>query len=300
MNQMSCSPNDGFWGSIFRRLVANYSAAHFAKFTFGTATITEPVSIDLQSFSIQNGGWGVDENLADAYFFMTSQYNDNNEGWVTDQGLHCMMRNDLTYEYLKFEDPDRNWAKTGLWTNVYLGTGVYVVFQAATWGTVPITNPNSGVVGIVAALEYDDTRVSTPGVFDNECNPTYGWNVSAWEKHHAGMKPTHVAAEVLMDGLTIAFDDAAGTTDFQTTDFYTTCVYNGIVSDGSTTFEQILTRYQKPSTVETVLEAGVLPATTRVPPYFTEFQPLDVSDYQDIVGSFTYALGHFTKSTGVE
>lgn len=296
MNQLSCSPNDGFWFNVYYRTAISQTNRPGAKFTFGALTVESIASTDLDAYSCLNGGWGVDDTGADAYFYMTMEYENDNTGWTADSGLLCMVRSDLTYEYCMFEDPDNSYFNYGRFPSVYLGAGVHLCFAPSAWTTGTLPHDQVGGVGITVTYPIDDVELTTIGVFDNEVFPEYGWNGSAWEKGHAGTKPTHGAVEALIDGITISFDDAAGTTQFEITDFYTTFAFNGIVSDASTTYEQVLDRYQKPAEYITDLEASVLPGTTRVPGYL-EMNRQQATDWQDEV-RVSVSDGAIYKTTG--
>lgn len=280
---LRCSPNDGFWCTSHRRLTYNGSSGYFAQFTFGADTVTNIGSSDVYGNNPHNGGWGVDENGNDAFFYISIDGNDDFNNFTTYSKNQIMVRANMTYDLHTFieADPTIDFEKDSI---VYLGGGVHLTTIHAVWNAgLPVTFGDAGGVAIVTALPGIPAETTDPtnAVFMNELNPTYGWNGSAWVKGHAGSKAMHAAAEELIDGVTIAFDDASGVNNWQDTDFYTFIVYNGLVADGSTTFEQNVEVYVKPTLRDTSLEASVLPATTRVPGGLTEFSTPLLEDWQD-------------------
>ena len=314
---LTCSPNNGYWLTPFYKTAYSTTQAAPAAFEFGTLTVNVSAFTDLFSGGSQNGGWGVDENLNDAYFYATEEYHDNNEGWVVNQGIAAFVKPaDMSIEYNLPQNYRPTWMSIGASPSIYLGDGVLVGLRTPAFagGVYPQENDDAGGAWIVSMNPYSETRtggagtsgVGTMAVWDNECNPVYGWNGVSWEKYHAGLKATHAANETLIDGLAISFDDAAG--NFVADDYYTTFIFDGIVTDNSTTFEQELWRYMKPAEKDTTFEASVLPGTTRIPPHHAQSNPSSLSDWRDTVdvsanvvagGGTIYAVGAGTYGSWV-
>ena len=283
MNVLKCSPNDGFWVTSMRRLNAITNSGDVTKYTFGSAAVTDALTTDAQANTWQAGGFGVDETGADALFYLTKDGADDVNNWGNFINSQVMMRQDLSFDLHLYHQDNADF-DFSRYTIAYLGGGVHLCLQPPAWNSGnPNTEYSTGGVGIVSAAPYDpllDTD-ATGTAYDNELYASYGWNGVAWVKGHANGKPMHAAPEVLLDGLTVAFDDATGTTGWEATDFYTSIIFNGIVADGSTTYEQDLHVYFKPAVHSTDLEASVLPATTRIPGNFREFIPKTIADWQD-------------------
>lgn len=284
MKALRCSPNDSFWLTSMRRLNAVSQTGYVCKFDFGTETTTNIPSNDLYGNNWQNGGWGVDETGADAFFYLGKDSQDDGLLWGTYSKVQVMLRSSMTYDFheYQFANAKYDFEKDAI---VYMGGGIHLCFIPTIYstGAFPMINSSAGGMAIVSALPYDSTRDTdaTGSAYDNEFYPEYGWDGVNWVKGNAGSKAMHAATEDLIQGLTIAFDDASGTAGWEDTDFYTSIIYNGIVADGSTTYEQELYLYVKPTYTSTDFEVSVLPATTRVPGHWKDFVPSVAGDWQD-------------------
>jgi hypothetical protein len=68
----------------------------------------------------------------------------------------------------------------------------------------------------------------------------YGWNGTNWVKDFNGTKPTHTTNDLTVSGLSIQFEELAGSegsaTNFVADDVYDTYVFDGIVKDDTTEF----------------------------------------------------------------
>ena len=125
----------------------------------------------------------------------------------------------------------------------------------------------------------------------------YGWN-GAWVKGDPGSKPTHLAAETLSDGVTVAFDDATGTQTFITDDYYTCGVAKGVWMDGSTQLIHNTGVYYKSMiSGQTDLEAGTLSASIRNPEIFERTPTAFTWQNQDNVTEATDVLRNSLTTT---
>jgi len=63
---------------------------------------------------------------------------------------------------------------------------------------------------------------------------TYGWDGANWVKNHPASKPTHTAAEPLLDGVTVRFEDGTSGTSFQTPNYFKFGLARGLMKDNAT------------------------------------------------------------------
>jgi hypothetical protein len=121
---------------------------------------------------------------------------------------------------------------------IYLGRGIFatVPYSSATISSVVF----GWVIGQVLSSDNPMT-----GPFSYLMWDKYGWNGSAWELNHAGSKTTHGTSDVLTNGVTLAFQNGAGTS-FVNSDYYTFGVVKGILKDNSTAYTSTTEFYWTP------------------------------------------------------
>ena len=252
---VECSPNQSFWGTCCRRSTYTDTVGSPAKYDFGTNTVTVSSGNDIDAKSPGQTYFGVDENLNDALIYVTAMGQTMNLDANASRNAIAMLRSDMTYD-AELYHPAANTSEI-LSAVLVIIEGMALTYFAttATW--------YRGFRGV----EMFSIHPTTPdgGNFQNEFNPIYGWNVDHWEKYHAGTKPFHATADALIDGITAAFDDASGTTQFDLNDYYTFGVAQDcILCDGATSFNIKPDYYMLPSKRETSAESGILINSTRV------------------------------------
>lgn len=267
-----CSPNDSNW-------VSSYSGSYngiceFRELTFGVDSSVQ-ISADTQA-GHQPGHWTWEQNAAgdDILFYITQVYNHSSpwSGSFADIGA---LRMDGTIEHEVFQENINEYFPP----LCYMGKGMWLM---GSWST---TVPSNGPDQSVSYWNMWMLMNTCPAARDLSATPDleyihwddYGWTGAAWALDNVNSKPIHSAAEVLLDTITVAWDDSTG--DFLTTDMYTFGVYDGIWQDGSTTFDFTFGMYVKPTKVETSIEASTIPAPSARVSNLLEKVDLHSNDY---------------------
>jgi hypothetical protein len=226
----TCSPSDGVWGT------ANYGASDDAAI-FSYDTSTPLVSMPLQGLNRQRirgkHYWGTDINGDDAL-------------------LHFLVSSSNDHRVILFQQ-DGNFQLSDILEEANQEAGGSERVLLGDIASIPITCwlPGgkfifrlAGVYYITMFSQYTD---QLGGQFQNILWKDYGWDGSSWVRDEPGNKTTHAGPELLLDGLTISFDDSGATTSFDTTDYFTVPVVKGIMADGATRFTHDLYYYFKPA-----------------------------------------------------
>lgn len=141
-----------------------------------------------------------------------------------------------------------------------LDNGIVVFHNVTNWSD---GNYNSWYVSMVSSSTHPDGDHLHNLLWED-----YGWDGSQWVKGHSGTKQTHNAHEPIIDGLTIKFDDAAGTQQFVNTDYYTTGIVDGVLVDAATevTYQYAMFYTKKCEFNVTDVEQATIPASTTLNP----------------------------------
>lgn len=102
-----------------------------------------------------------------------------------------------------------------------------------------------------------DTLNSLVGPFSYLVWEKYGWNGSAWELNHAGSKPTHSAAELLLNGISMSFADGGSGTSFVADEYYTFGVVHGILKDNSISYTTSISSYPYTTKIDTTFDSVI-------------------------------------------
>ncbi len=291
---LDCSPNDSVWAIASYR--TSYTAqGNVAFLAFGTTTldnVSTTVDINTRQFAIS---WVQDGANKDYVYYLAIEGEDNNQGNIT--GTHAVLLDPLdTTQPAEFEritdnsnffEGEMSWfhLKDGVWLNCYINQNNNTSLNYQNY------------FFLISAVPVSTNFANSPIMFDLTF-PEYGWDGANWVKGHANGKPLHAAAEELLDGVTVSWDDNAGTTPFLDSDHYTVGVCDGIWVDGSTTFDWKWTLYVKPSVENTEVEAAILPATTKVSNQMIVTQLSDDADYTDLLSTSTNNIAGRLVATG--
>jgi hypothetical protein len=278
---VQCSPNDSAWACVNYRDGSFSSVGYPAWLTHGSVSVSAlDGTTDLGTYM------GVTDFMQDAagndaMLYLTEKGQTNNVGG--NGSYTTLVSQNLTFETEDSTGAFANYFDGGPYPLCYLRDGVWMCSRAYAGDTISYNNRNVYFLytAIPDVMDFDSLTALAA-----EFYPTYGWNGSAWEKGHAGSKTIHAAAEELIDGVTVAWDDATGTNQFFDTDHYTFGLFDGIWLDGSTQFDFRWDLYAKPSTYGTDVEASTLPAVTKVSNTFiNELPDAFGADMQDGVST---------------
>lgn len=89
---------------------------------------------------------------------------------------------------------------------------------------IGVTDKNLGFVSNISTMDFKD-RTSAE---------RFGWNGSSWVLGNSGSKARHSAAEPLIDGITIRWEDLnpGGSVGLVNNEYYTQTIFNGFIIDG--------------------------------------------------------------------
>jgi hypothetical protein len=147
---------------------------------------------------------------------------------------------------------------------VNLGGGVLFSITAAGFFHGFGFNSSNGSAIYSALYIYPfDISVRGGGPLAYLGKTTYGWNGSAWVAGSTTPKTTHADAEVLDEGISIAFVDGESGTSFVSTEFYNFCLCDGQLQDNATSFTLEDNFYFKKAYINaTTVSASSIPAVT--------------------------------------
>ncbi len=278
-----CSPDDGLWASVNRRTTYN-DIVQPCFMTFGSATVVgDSRAQDLDGSYCMYLNWVKDASGTDAIIY--ASHNGENAGQASQGHCICLMESDgTTIEYVWGNNLGNEHYMDGDGPFIHIEDGVWLCIRDFNSPSVSNKDNVTNFWLLMAQLPTDMSELdSNPGL-NKIMFPSYGWNGTAWERDHPGVKTIHAAAEELLYGITMAFDDDSGTNIFVDTDFYSFGIGDGIWLDGSTSFEFEYHMYTKPSYISREIEAPTLPASTKVPNNIINFQTDQISDFQDVLG----------------
>jgi len=291
---ITCSPNQSKWctsrdGTVFKGRPIFYTAFE------GAATTPISGFLDSDKLRIQ---WIIDKNGNDAILYLPANGFNNNGSFG---GGEVIVISDGTTVEIYYTGVNYGDSVGAL----YLQDGVWLRYSIVTSNnTNTYIEPYHEGEYINRAFLYPSISVDRSIAEDPSSTyaamsyPVYGWNGSAWEKGHPGLKTIHSDAQELFHGVTVAFDDNGGVDQFFASDHYTTEIFDGIVMDGSTSFDYEQSVYIKPVEKVTDIESPTLPVTTKVSNIFTIFTPDNDTQFVDRESMNTDATSGLILGTG--
>lgn len=108
----------------------------------------------------------------------------------------------------------------------------------------------------------------------------YGWDGAAWIAGNVNSKTTHLSADVLINGLTIAFVNGASPPQFVATEKQVQSVCAGILKDSATTLEFRTAWYSKPMNNETIAPTPITASLALPSGVNPTFRRLDTDSFQ--------------------
>jgi hypothetical protein len=90
---------------------------------------------------------------------------------------------------------------------------------------------------------------------------SWGWNGSSWEMGQVGNRVTHSTDELILDGLTLRFDDHGGVDPLITGEYYDVYVYDGVLLDSATAITQRVYNFMTATSPGTDFTPGTVPAS---------------------------------------
>ncbi len=278
------SPVDGRWamngvGSTGLGAVTSNNSPAWFTYGQGNAGITGIAGlanggrspqfiVDSATRSTNHVDFGTDNAGQDFIFFM-------NEG-VSDV-FACSQAGAATLLYANtdFDDAPTSVISDG-WM-AYMGNGIFFSYDNTN-------GASSEGHGVLFTWGRNNQPFGSAN-FSDELWEDFGWNGAAWVIGEVGNKATHAGAELLIDGLTIAFDDNGATQTFDATDYFTTGVINGTQLDANTEYDWEGSLYIQPSVQGiTDFEPNTIPAAALLTtPSNAELNRL--TDYVDTTGN---------------
>ena len=277
---ITCSPNDSVWASCY-----GVSSVCPALFTFESDVITRaPTSLNLRVQSFFTN-WSTDTAGNDVLHYISD---------LGDGGTQTENRSYSVYLNLSTLSYESVVIRGGIITET---TSTFTVDSEGMW-LINSSNINtaSGMFSLNPIGPQEHTPAATP-IHHQQSYPEYGWNGTSWEKGNPNSKLTHSAAEDLIEGITIAFNDNSGVTSFFDSDHYTFGVVDGIWADGFTTYEHSWEAYSKATIVNTEIESSTLPVVTKVSNILQGTTTDDIAFYQDLESTDVPAEGQL-QATG--
>jgi len=246
------SPTQNKWGGAMGTTPTTQdSDAYPTYFTFNTNTFIQDINSQLRTFQ-EHIDWELHSSGSQSIISISSV--------STSDARISLYKDDNTFTFNKYKNV--NSTSIGDVDSIekgpvcYLGNLVVLGWQPTAtlqYYTIMTCGDKTASGGALNYLLYD----------------SYGWNGSNWVLDNPGSKTIHGTAEVLSDGVTIAFDDNLGTQTFVANDYYTFGVLQGIWLDGSTQITHKTGLYFKNILQnQTTLEVGTLSAIPRSPEIF--------------------------------
>jgi hypothetical protein len=288
---ITCSPNQGKWAATCSTVdYTNTGNTIFYEFEGGTL-YTLPA--DLKTRQMSNR-WVIDKNGNDALLLATHTNNNNSESLGV--GSVVIVTDGSSYEGygLGFNLSDNG--------TFYLKDGLWLGYSSDSYLEVDEAGQAEGLRFNFLILHVGTPRYLDHASFNSTYGlmayPEYGWDGSSWIAGHPDAKFTHASHEELFDGVTMAWDDEEGGQQFLASDHYTTAIFNGIVMDGTTSFDFESTFYAKEVEELTDVESATLPSEQKVSNVMEEFIPQGDVDFQDLDSMNTDELSGFLRGTG--
>lgn len=286
---ITCSPNQGKWAATS---VGGKNEGSTRFYTF-EGSESSPVGSDLGTYQVNND-WVVDKNGNDALLFITD--GDQNGDGSYGSGNVVVVTDGVNSEFygLNYNTDIHNcmYLKDGLWLHANTDS------SSTSTEENQIKGRDANHLTLFVGLPVDDTYASPDSTYGQMAYPIYGWNGSSWEAGHPNGKPTHAGHEELFDGVTMAWDDIGGTRQFLASDHYTTAIFNGIVMDGTASFEFESTFYVKEVEELTDVESATLPTNQKISNLMLEFTPQGDVDFQDLDSINTDETEGYLVGTG--
>lgn len=226
--------------------------------------------------------YGVDDAGQDFIFFM-------NEGGSDVYACDQAGGTTLIYANTDLETQPDSLISDG-WV-AYMGNGIFFGYN----NTNTVSSEGFGVL-----FPYGrSSQPLGPTNFSNELWEDFGWDGTNWVIGNVNNKVTHAGAEVLVDGLTIAFDDNGATQTFDATDYFTAGVINGVQLDANTEYDWEGSLYLQPSVQGiTELEPNTVPGATTLLTTPSNANLNRLTDYVDTTGNIVLAQLTSTPATG--
>jgi hypothetical protein len=117
-------------------------------------------------------------------------------------------------------------------------------------GIVLASNLFNGIGGLVVQL------------FPSIAEIQYGWNGSAWVEGNTNSKTTHLAADPLLNGLTIRFENGATAPHFINTEIFTQSINYGLLKDNATSIDIKTAWYSKAIHNDTIAPTTIATTVT--------------------------------------
>ena len=288
---ITCSPNQGKWAATCSNVY--YSGAGETRFYEFGGSVSYTLPADLETRQMSNR-WVIDKNGNDALLLATDTDDNNSESLGV--GSVVIVTDGSSYEGygLGF-----NLSGNGAF---YLKDGLWLGYSS--YGTLEVDEDKQAegyrfnfLTLLVGTPRYLD-HASFDSTYGLMAYPEYGWDGSSWIAGHPDAKFTHASHEELFDGVTMAWDDEEGGQQFLASDHYTTAIFNGIVMDGTTSFDYESTFYAKEVEELTDVESATLPSEQKVSNIMAEFIPQGDVDFQDLDSMNTDEQSGELKGTG--
>jgi hypothetical protein len=289
---ITCSPNQSKWCSTKED---NYQGRPIFYTSFEGSSTT-PISgyLDNDKVRIQ---WIVDKNGNDAILYLPANGNNNNGSFGSGEVIVVSDGDTAETYYTALNYGDQ----VG---SLYLQDGVWLGYSLDHRAT--LSNASEYLDGEYVHQAYlypiisPDRSIAedTSNTYAAMSYPAYGWNGTEWEKGNPGLKTIHADVQELFHGVTVSFDDNGGADQFFASDHYTTEIFDGIVMDGSTSFDYESAIYIKPTERVTDIESPTLPTSTKVSNIFTTFVPDNDSQFVDRESMNTDGETGWIKGTG--
>lgn len=253
-NILSPSPTQNKWGTVIRsnnRHTPTTGTLYATHLSFGTNTV---LSQPTGTASTQNVAFGWEKDSLGQYGVVISSIISGNNHQFN------LVKDDGTFEFVQYF----NGIDTAQGVREITSEGPVVYLgRMVTLAWLPSTLLRYHILSFAHVSDW------TSAPFEHILYDNYGWNGSAWIKDNTGSKQFHAAAEELLDGVTIAFDDAGATQTFVANDYYTFGCLKGAWLDGGTEIEQTTGLYfTQINNNQTALEAATLSASIRSPEIF--------------------------------
>ena len=290
---VTCSPNQSKWctardGTYYEGRPIFYTAFE------GTATTPISGYLDSDKLRIQ---WIIDKNGNDAILYLPGDEFNNNDSFGSGEVIVVSDGDTVEMYYTA-----RNYGdQVG---SLYLQDGVWLGYSLNYDATLSHASMYLDGESVHQAYLYPIISVNrsiaedTSNTYAAMSYPAYGWNGIAWEKGNPGLKTIHADVQELFHGVTVSFDDNGGADQFFASDHYTTEIFDGIVMDGSTSFDYESAIYIKPTERVTDIESPTLPTGTKVSNIFTTLVPDNDSQFVDRQSMNTDALAGWIRGTG--
>lgn len=286
---ITCSPNQGKWAATS---VGGHREGSTYFYTF-EGSKSYLIGADLATYQVNND-WVVDKDGNDALLFITASRENGNESYGS--GNVVVVTDGVNSEFYGLNH------NSSIHSCIYLKDGLWLHANTDSSPTSTEENQSNGThanyLTLFVGLPMDDTYASPDSTYGQMAYPIYGWNGSSWEAGHPDGKPTHAGHEELFDGVTMAWDDVGGTRQFLASDHYTTAIFNGIVMDGSTSFEFESTFYAKEVEELTDVESATLPVNQKISNIMLEQIPQGDVDFQDLDSMNTDEVSGYLIGTG--